>query len=43
MISLTINVGNVITAPPTFSESVYTFEIAEGIHADVSHRVSDSQ
>lgn len=36
MISLTINVADVITAPPTFTESVYIFEVAEGVHANVS-------
>ena len=41
--SLTIRVVNVVFAPPTFSESVYTFEIAEGTHANVcmEHNVAN--
>ena len=33
--SLRVLVDDVTVAPPTFTETVYTFEVAEGSHSNV--------
>ena len=33
--SLTVNVADVVSAAPAFTENVYNFEVAEGDYTDV--------
>lgn len=39
--SLRVEVTDIISAPPTFTENIYTFEVAEGSYTNVhtSHTV----
>ncbi len=43
METLEINVADVLDLPPTFTESAYTFEVAEGAYTSVSPRMKKQQ